>query len=109
MQQLGIELIPAYSPQARGRSERMRHVSEPIAGSRSHGITTMQEANRFLLPEHNGLFTKERFRPSSRLLLQAMCAIFGNDNTVRYKGGPADRGEQAPSSFRCEGQGPRLS
>ncbi len=64
LQQLGIELIPAYSPQARGRSERMFGTFQNRLPQelRSHGITTMQEANRFLkevyLPEHNGLFTK---------------------------------------------------
>ena len=57
--QLGIELIPAYSPEARGRSERMfgtlqKRLPQEL---RLAGITDMVEANRFLkevfLPQHN--------------------------------------------------------
>ena len=48
--QLGIELIAAYSPQARGRSERMfgtlqKRLPQEL---RLAGIATMAEANRFL-------------------------------------------------------------
>ena len=48
--QLGIELIPAYSPEARGRSERMfgtlqKRLPQEL---RLAGITDMVEANRFL-------------------------------------------------------------
>ena len=99
--QLGIEHIPAYSPQARGRSERM---FETLQGRlpqelRSAGITTMEEANRFLmetyLPEHNRLFaiTPEEpgsaFVPFAGNLKTTLCVhqdrVVGNDNTVRYK------------------------
>ena len=60
--QLGIELIPAYSPEARGRSERMfgtlqKRLPQEL---RLAGITDMVEANRFLkevfLPQHNARF-----------------------------------------------------
>ena len=60
--QLGIELIPAYSPEARGRSERMfgtlqKRLPQEL---RLAGITDMAEANRFLkelfLPQHNARF-----------------------------------------------------
>ena len=60
--QLGIELIPAYSPEARGRSERMfgtlqKRLPQEL---RLAGITDMIEANRFLkevfLPQHNARF-----------------------------------------------------
>ena len=60
--QLGIELIPAYSPEARGRSERMfgtlqKRLPQEL---RLAGITDMAEANRFLkelyLPLHNARF-----------------------------------------------------
>ena len=60
--QLGIELIAAYSPQARGRSERMfgtlqKRLPQEL---RLNGITTMAAANRFLqdvfLPAHNARF-----------------------------------------------------
>ncbi len=60
--QLGISLIPAYSPEARGRSERM---FETLQGRlpqelRLAEITGMEAANRFLaevfLPAHNARF-----------------------------------------------------
>ena len=60
--QLGIEHIPAYSPEARGRSERafgtlQDRLPKELALA---GITTVEAANRFLrevyLPEHNTRF-----------------------------------------------------
>src|SRR6266436_313493 len=50
MRDLGIEMIPAYSPQARGRSERnfgtwQGRLPQEL---RLRGITTVEEANRFL-------------------------------------------------------------
>ena len=62
LRQLGIELIPAYSPEARGRSERMfgtlqKRLPQEL---RLAGITGMAEANRFLkevyLPLHSARF-----------------------------------------------------
>ena len=62
LQRLGIELIPAYSPEARGRSERMfgtlqKRLPQEL---RLAGITGIEEANRFLkevyLPQHNARF-----------------------------------------------------
>ena len=63
LQQLGIELIAVYSPEARGRSERMfgtlqKHLPQEL---RLAGITDMVEANpHFLkevyLPLHNARF-----------------------------------------------------
>jgi transposase len=109
--QLGIELIPAYSPQARGRSERMfatlqDRLPKELALA---GITTMAEANRFLeevyLPRHNARFARppedagSAFVPFAGLLEDILCIqeerVVGNDNTVRYKNRtlqiPADR------------------
>ena len=101
LQQLGIELIPAYSPEARGRSERMfgtlqKRLPQEL---RSQGITTMEEANRFLkdvyLPEHNARFAKtpeddaSAFVPFAGNMRDTLCVqeerIVGKDNTVRYK------------------------
>lgn len=50
MHQLGIEMIPAYSPEARGRSERAfkTHQDRLVKELALHGITTMDEANRYL-------------------------------------------------------------
>ena len=58
LEQLGIELIPAYSPEARGRSERMFGTLQGRLPQelRLAGITHMEAANRFLknvfLPAH---------------------------------------------------------
>ncbi len=102
LKQLGIELIPAYSPEARGRSERM---FETLQGRlpqelRLKGITSMEEANRFLkeeyLPDHNERFSvpaqenETGFIPwagqglEDTLTLQEDRTV-GNDNTVNYK------------------------
>jgi hypothetical protein len=62
MHQLGIEMIAAYSPQARGRSERAfrTHQDRLVKELAYHGITTMAEANRYLqevyLPAFNAEF-----------------------------------------------------
>jgi hypothetical protein len=63
LKELGIPMIPAYSPQARGRSERnfgtwQGRLPQEL---RAAGITTMEEANRFLreryIAEFNRRFT----------------------------------------------------
>lgn len=62
LRQLGIEHIPAYSPEARGRSERMfRTLQDRLPKEfRLAGIGGVAEANRFLkevyLPRHNARF-----------------------------------------------------
>ena len=59
MRQLGIEMIPAYSPEARGRSERVfqTHQDRLVKELALHGITTMEKANRYIeegyLPAYN--------------------------------------------------------
>jgi transposase len=100
--QLGIELIAAYSPEARGRSERMFGTLQGRLPRelRLAGITTMDEANRFLrdiyLPEHNARFarspeeTGSAFVSFAGALEDILCVqedrVVGNDNTVRYRG-----------------------
>lgn len=102
LQQLGVELIPAYSPQARGRSERMFGTLQNRLPQelRTQGITTMDEANRFLkdifLPAHNARFVREpedtetAFVAFTGNVRDILCVkddrVVGNDNTVRYKG-----------------------
>ena len=99
--QLGIELIPAYSPEARGRSERMfgtlqKRLPQEL---RLAGITDMAGANRFLkelfLPQHNARFATPAedqgtaFVPFTGALDDILCIheerTVSNDNTVRYK------------------------
>jgi transposase len=109
--QLGIELIPAYSPQARGRSERKFGTVQGRLPQelRLAGITTMDEANRFLgerfWPAYNARFAcaaelaGSAFVPFAGPLEDILCVqeerVVGNDNTVRYKNRtlqiPADR------------------
>jgi len=65
MQQLGIMMIPAYSPEARGRSERMfrTHQDRLTRELAMHHITSMEEANRYIkkiyLPAHNREFKQK--------------------------------------------------
>jgi transposase len=62
MNQLGIQMIPAYSPEARGRSERafQTHQQRLVKELALHGITDMDTANRYLahvyLPAYNAEF-----------------------------------------------------
>lgn len=64
MDQLGIEMIAAYSPEARGRSERafQTHQDRLVKELALQGITTMAEANRYLettyRPAYNKRFTE---------------------------------------------------
>jgi transposase len=65
LKQLGIQHIAAYSPQARGRSERMFGTLQSRLPQELslHGITTLEAANKYLkdvyLPRHNKQFTVE--------------------------------------------------
>jgi len=103
LDRLGIDLIPAYSPEARGRSERMfgtfqKRLPQEL---RLAGIADMAAANRFLaevyLPDHNRRFAAAAAEPGSAFiaytgatLADILCVqeerTVGNDNTVRYKG-----------------------
>lgn len=101
LNQLGVELIPAYSPEARGRSERMFGTLQNRLPQelRVKGITTMEAANRFLreeyLPAHNAKFAVapagegSAFVPFTGGLKDILCVqedrVVGKDNTVRYK------------------------
>ncbi len=60
--ELGVELIPAHSPQAKGRIERLFGTFQDrlIKELRLAGASTLDEANRFLeayLPRYNQRFT----------------------------------------------------
>ena len=102
LHQLGMDHIAAYSPQARGRSERTfgtlqdRLVKELSLA----GITDIEAANRFIeesyLPDHNRRFaTEPAFEDSAFVPLahpaqidDILCRqeerVVGNDNSVRY-------------------------
>jgi transposase len=101
LQQLGIELIAAYSPEARGRSERMFGTLQKRLPQemRLAGITNMADANRFLketfLPQFNARFAVKpsepgtAFVPFAGSLKDILCVqverTVGNDNTLHYK------------------------
>jgi transposase len=101
--QLGIAHIAAYSPQARGRSERTfgtlqdRLPKELLLA----GVTTVEAANHFItevyLPEHNAAFAVAPEQPETAFVADVASAhvdilsvqeerVVGNDNTVRYGG-----------------------
>lgn len=101
--QLGIEHIPAYSPEARGRSERaFRTLQDRLVKELAlAGITTVEAANRFLaevyLPDHNARFAVPPEGEASAFVAcrpeqwrEALCRHetrrVGNDNTVLWKG-----------------------
>lgn len=105
MQQLGIDMIAAYSPQARGRSERMFGTLQQRLPKEltSAGITAMAEANRFLketfLPEFNNRFKVKAQEEGSAFvpwrsemikLDDILCLqqerIANKDNTIAYRG-----------------------
>jgi len=60
LRELGIRMIPAYSPQARGRSERSFGTWQGRLPQelRLRGITTPEAANRFLREEYIGEFNR---------------------------------------------------
>lgn len=64
LRQLGIEHIPAYSPQARGRSERMNRTLQGrlVNEFRVAKIRSVEAANRYLrdqyVPQHNATFRR---------------------------------------------------
>lgn len=101
LDQLGIELIAAYSPEARGRSERAFGTLQGRLPQelRLAGIEDMESANRFLaevfLPAHNRRFRQVPAEDGSAFvpwgggdLADILCTrqerTVGNDNTVRY-------------------------
>src|SRR5437879_5804882 len=60
LQELGIGMIPAYSPQARGRSERgfgtwQGRLPQEL---RLHGIVTLEQANPFLREQYVAEFNQ---------------------------------------------------
>ena len=103
LQQVGVPLIPAYSPEARGRSERaFRTLQDRLPKELAlAGITEMAAANRYLiehfLPQHNARCmgrateTGTAFIPwVGTHLADILCVqderVVAKDNTVRYQG-----------------------
>lgn len=66
LQRLGIEMIAAYSPEARGRSERQfrTHQDRLPRELALAGITDMAEANRYLIETYQPGFNAEFMQPA---------------------------------------------
>src|SRR5450755_1258092 len=102
LKQLGIEHIAAYSPQARGRSERVFLTLQDRLPKelKLAGIRTVEAANRWLrevyIAEHNKRFAIEAEQEDSAFVADAtgtwreiLCVqeerTVGNDNTVKWQ------------------------
>jgi len=102
LEQLGIELISANSPQARGRCERLFGTWQGRLPQelRLRGITSLKQANHFLREEwidfHNRRFTVKSQQQGSafvpaygadleKIFSRQEHRVVGNDNTVRYQ------------------------
>ena len=100
--QLGVEHIGAFSPQARGRSERAFGTLQDrlVKELKLAGITTAEAANAFIrevyLPAHNARFAVEpagegsAFTPIPGVDLDEILCVqeerqVGNDNCVAYR------------------------
>ena len=103
MKQLGIDMIPAYSPEARGRSERAfgTHQGRLPQELALAGITSMAQANRYLatvyMPTFNAEFAQPALEEGSAFvpwiggsLEDILCEQFERtvsaDNCVRFEG-----------------------
>jgi transposase InsO family protein len=99
LERLGIEHIPAYSPQARGRSERLNRTFQDrlVNELRVAGLATLAAANQYLravfVPHHNALFARPPRDPASAfvplgsvdldlVLCQEATRVVARDNTV---------------------------
>jgi hypothetical protein len=103
LRQLGITLIPAYSPEARGRSERVFRTLQDrlpkelaLAGITDRAAATQYLAEQFL-PAYNRRFAVSAAEPGTAFvpwigpnLADLLCVqeerVVANDNTVRYHG-----------------------
>ncbi len=67
MKHLGIEMIQAYSPEARGRSERAfkTHQERLVKELAFYGITDMEAANRYLAEVYLPAFNAEFMQPAA--------------------------------------------
>ena len=115
MAQLGIEMIPAYSPEARGRIERAfrTHQDRLPKELALHGIAGMEKANRYIeevyLPAHNAEFMQPPLEEGSAfvecvvpnlpdILCEQHDRIVGRDNCVSFEG---KKLQIPPDRHRC--------
>ena len=103
MRQLGIDMIPAYSPEARGRSERAfrTHQDRLVKELAVAGITDIDKANVYIsktyMPAYNDEFSVPPLEDASMFIAwtgnpieDILCEQYertvGNDNCVRFDG-----------------------
>ena len=103
MARIGIEMIPAYSPEARGRSERMfsTHQDRLVKELALAGITDMKKANQYIKEIYMPNFNDEFVKPSPEKgsvfvpwvgenIKDVFCEqhkrTVNNDNCVSFKG-----------------------
>jgi transposase len=122
---LGIELIAASSPQAKGRIERIHgtHQDRLVKKLRRQQITTHEAANVYLqrdyLPEHNRRFARVAARPEDYHRRAPRAAdlngifrleserVVSEDGVVRYANRYFQLSRQAPARSKvrvCEGR-----
>jgi hypothetical protein len=75
MKNLGIQMIAAYSPEARGRSERafLTHQDRLPKELAIEGITDMDAANRYLPRSINPVSTKGSYQQPFPTILRKGC------------------------------------
>lgn len=103
LEELEVRMIPAFSPQAKGRVERLFGILQDrlVKEMRLLGIKTQEEANRFLrsyLPRFNRQFQIEPRSPVNlhrplppevnpkRILSIKTCHFLRKDSTIRREG-----------------------
>jgi hypothetical protein len=119
LDRLGVEHIPSYSPQARGRSERMNRTLQDrlVNELKAAGITTVEAANRYLrqryIPTHNEEFACQPADPTSgfvplgdvdldQIFFESDLRKVGKDNTVSVDGKALQIAKQ-PGRCTCAG------
>jgi transposase len=104
LEELGVKMIYAHSPQAKGRIERKFGVFQDRLCSefRLHNISSLEDANHYLwekfIPRHNRMFSRTAKEPGSayRLLPKGLSLkdifclkaerVVAGDNTISYNG-----------------------
>jgi hypothetical protein len=129
LRELGIELIRAHSPQAKGRVERSFNTAQDrwVKELRLAGVTTLEGANELLerlLPDHNRRFGKPAQQPSDAhrplgrghdleaILSHQEQRVVSNDYTIRFRNRfyqllkpiyPGERGGKVVIELRLDG------
>jgi hypothetical protein len=119
LQRLGLDHIPSYSPQGRGRVERLNRTLQGrlINELRLAGITTVEAANAYLreqfIPDYTAQFTRPPADPASAFVplgdvdLDALLCheeerTVGQDNVVVFDSVPLQLAKQ-PGRRTCAG------